>query len=268
MKLSNGKIKKEMQQDITYEVTDMKRFLMMFTVLAACSFILIACGGNESENNGDSNDAGEEDANQEDDNAADNDLEDDAGAKTAIPDDVIKDADADPIELEDQMDLGIGDTGYAVKNPGDGVLSITLNGVERTQAISEDSTLDGEEFYLIGDFTFENVSDTQIELGRPDAIKAEDKMAVENDEFNNGDLLGIGNSLGGAFVNDDNEIPEEGLVNSVYLEPGEKVDQKTSITMRGETDEYMIVFGFFDGNNRYYRNKVSFTFDSEELKEK
>lgn len=225
----------------------MKKYMLAIGIVAIFCFTLIACSSDKHEDSkaDQKNDEGEEQIN--------------------IPKNLIEDADTDPIEIKDQMGLTIGETGYAGRHIDKGELAITLNGVETTQAVSESETKKGEKFYLIGDFTFENVSNDSVEVIRPDAVKASDELAVINDEFDNGDLLGVGHGLGGYFVNDNNKIPDDGIVNTVSLEPGEKIDQKIAISMRGKTDEYLIVFGFFDGNNKYYRNKVAWKFDHDQL---
>ncbi len=232
----------------------MKKYMLAIGIVAISCFTLIACSSDKNE---------ESKAHQE--SKADQ-KSNEGGEQINIPKNLIEDADTDPIEIKDQMGLTIGETGYAGRYIAKGELAITLNGVEKTQAISENETMKDDEFFLIGDFTFENVSNDTVEVIRPDAVKASDESAVINDEFDNGDLLGVGQGLGGDFVNDNNKIPDDGIINTVSLEPGEKIDQKISISMRGKTDEYLIVFGFFDGNNRYYRNKVAWKFDHDQLK--
>lgn len=153
------------------------------------------------------------------------------------------------------MGLEIGEKGYTVTSLGNGEnpLAITLNNVEKTQEV-DDQTREDEEFFLVGDFTIKNLGDSRVKIDKPDATKGSDEEAVENDELeSNGDLLGIG-----AWFTDDD----------LSLEPGEEETQEIAISMRESADEYMIVFGFFDGNNKYYENKVTWTFDAEEVEEK
>lgn len=182
-----------------------------------------------------------------------------------IPEDLIIDAEADPIELKDQMGLEIGDTGYTVTQSDYKELAITLNNVEITHDIGEGGTSD-DDLYLIGDFTFKNLSDGYLSIEKPDAARGSDEVAIENDELGgNGDLLGIG----AYFVDENGKISlEENPTNSLSLDQGEIKEQKIAIDMRDETDEYMIVFGFNDGNNQDYRNKVTWTFDADKVVEK
>lgn len=221
--------------------------MIIWTVLVACT--------------GDSEEVSNEDAvdNKENQSEKNND------GQAAIPEDIIIDAEADPIELKDQMGLEIGDTGYTVTQGDYNELAITLNGVEMVRDIGKETESD-DALYLIGDFTFKNLSDGYLTIEKPDAARGSDEEAIENDELgNNGDLLGIGDW----FVDENNEIPlEENPTNSMSLEKGEVIDQKISIIMRDRADEYMIVFGFFDGNNKDYRNKVTWTFDADKVVEK
>lgn len=238
----------------------MKKHILLLHGITLCCLLLIGCSGDNNDKNNNENAV-----NHTENNVANEGNDGVDGRTMQIPEDVIADADADPIEIKDQMGLAIGETGYAGRYIATGVVAITLNEVETTQAISESETLSGEEFYLVGNFTFENVSDEVVEIIRPDVVKASDESAVLQDEFDNGDLLGVGHGLGGAYVNERNKIPDEGIVNTITLEPGETIDQKISITMRGSTDEYLLVFGFFDGNNKYYQNKVGWTFKADAL---
>ncbi len=85
------------------------------------------------------------------------------------------------------MGMKIGDKGFTVTELWNGELplAILLNGVEKTR--------EGDNFYLIGDFTFENLSDNYLEIERPDAAEGSDESAIKNGELeDNGDLLGIG----------------------------------------------------------------------------
>lgn len=140
--------------------------------------------------------------------------------------------------------------------------AVTLNSVEKTQDLGEE-TREGDEFYLIGDFTFENLGDESFKIEKPNAAKGSDESAIENDELDSkGDLLGIGSW----FLDENGKIDVDGNpTNTSSVDPGEKKSQKIAINMRGSADEYMIVFGFFDGKNKYYQNKVAWTFDPDEV---
>src|SRR5699024_12241667 len=67
------------------------------------------------------------------------------------------------------MGMKIGDKGFTVTELWNGELplAILLNGVEKTR--------EGDNFYLIGDFTFENLSDNYLEIERPDAARSEER---------------------------------------------------------------------------------------------
>src|SRR5699024_8463416 len=81
------------------------------------------------------------------------------------------------IELENLMGMKIGDKGFTVTELWNGELplAILLNGVEKTR--------EGDNFYLIGDFTFENLSDNYLEIERPDAAEGSDESAIKNGEL-------------------------------------------------------------------------------------
>lgn len=236
----------------------MKRYSVFFAVLLLCGAMLMACSddNNESSDNGDDNVGNNENQTENGDGDVD------------IPEDVIKDADSDPIELENQMELDIGEKGYTVTSltNGEVPMAVTLNGVEKEQTVGDGNIeMDGDEFYMIGDFTFENLGDDSFKVEFPDATKGSEKEEVENDELgNNGDLLGIGFW----FVDDDNMIDsDDNPTNTLSIEPGEEKSHKIALEMRGSTDEYMMVFGFFDGNNEYYKNKVAWMFGPDALEE-
>ena len=138
----------------------MKKYVLIMMILFVSALLLMACGGENDESEAsDTNTAG----NQEDDSE-----NQEAGAN--LPEEVIRDADADPIELEDQMGLEMGDKGYVITQSENLPLAVTLNSVEKTQDLGAE-TKDGDEFYLIGDFTFENLGDSNIKIEKPDATK-------------------------------------------------------------------------------------------------
>ncbi len=223
-------------------------------VLLVSSLLLIACGADENESvaTDDGDNANQEETNREEGSAK-------------IPDEVIKDADADPIELEHQMGLAIGETGYTVPSffNGEHPLAITLNGVEQAQDIGQ-SKVGDDDFFLVADFTLENLGEDNIKVEKPHAAKGSDESAIQNEEMTNmGELIGIGER----YLDENGKIDlDDNPTNSLNVAPGEKVEQKIAIGMRDSTDEYMIVFGFFDGNNQHYMNKVSWTFKAEEVK--
>ncbi|WP_077604164.1 hypothetical protein [Oceanobacillus sojae] len=59
------------------------------------------------------------------------------------------------------MRLEIRDMGYVITQSEKIPLALTLNSVEKTQDLGTE-TKDGDEFYLVGNFTFENLSDSNI----------------------------------------------------------------------------------------------------------
>src|SRR5699024_9357297 len=105
----------------------MKKNLITIVILAICSFSLMACSDDnqDTETAETESDTTKDDTNQETDSNE---------GKINVPEDLVIDAEADPIEIKDQMGLEIGETGYAGKPFEEGVLAITLNGVENTQS--------------------------------------------------------------------------------------------------------------------------------------
>jgi len=213
----------------------MKKYVQLITIVFVCSMLLIACSGNDTN--------------------AENNAQDDPESEsetTDIPEELILDANADPIELENQMELEIGDTGYTVAFLSDQALAITLNGVEKTHKFGQE-TREGDDFYLIGDFTFQNLGDDNLTVEEPDAAKVSDTEAIENDEFTSKEeMVGIG-----AFPNP----------NPMTLEPGEEVDQKLGLAMTGTSSDYMVFFGLDDGSNKHYWNKVAWIIDENQMEE-
>lgn len=223
----------------------------MISILIVSGFLLAAC----------SDDSNDSDAF---DNASDsvNDSEDQK-VSANIPEEVIKDADADPIELEDQMDLEIGDKGYAITQSEGLPLAATLNSVEKTQDVGSE-TRDGDKFYLIADFTFENLGDGHLEVEKPDVGSSSDESAIINDEVTKGDRLGLGSWA----LDENGDIDQDNPTNTITLEPGEEANHKIALSMLDSADEYIVYFGFYASNNRDYRNKAAWTIQTEQIDEK
>lgn len=223
---------------------------MTMMTLFVCGLLLVACGGDNEES-----DATNTASNQADDS-------DNQEASANIPEEVISNADADPVELEDQMGLEIGETGYVITQSEKLPLAVTLNNVEKTQDLGAE-TKDGDEFYLVGDFTFENLGDGHIGIKMPDAAAGSDESAILNDEVTKGDRLG----LGAWYVDEQNDIDSDNPTNSANLEPGEEANHKIAISMRDGADEYIVYFGFYASNNRDYQNKAAWTIQPEQIDE-
>src|SRR5699024_4724896 len=215
---------------------------MLFLLLIMCSVLIVACSGDKDDKNADKDSNDEPKEEQKDDK--------EENTSENVPKEVIDDADADPIELKDQMDLAVGDTGYTVSLIERQEVAITLNGVEETQTFGEE-TREGDEHFFIGDFTFENLGDERFTVEEPHAADIEDKEEIQRDEFDKKEEL-VG-------------IPAFGNPNSFSLDPGEKRDQKLALSMKKKPDEYMVIFGYDDGNNKYYRNKVAWVIDSSKV---
>lgn len=218
----------------------MKKYNMIITILLVGSFLFVACSEESSEGS--------------------------AAKKSdeSIPKEVVKDSETDPMELEDQMGLEMGETGYVITQSEKLPLAVTLNSVEKPQDVGPES-LDGDRFYLIAEFTFKNLGDSHISVERPDVVPSSDESAVVNDELNNkGDLLGLGTW----YLDENGEISEDNRTNTLSLEPGEEVIHKVGLSMRGSADEYSIFFGLYVNNNRDYQNKAGWTFNADEIEEK
>lgn len=230
----------------------MKKYVLIMMILFVSALLLMACGGENDET---------EVSNT---NTADN-QEDDSGnqeAGTNLPDEVILDAEADPIELEDQMGLEMGDKGYVITQSENLPLAVTLNSVEKTQDLGAE-TKDGDEFYLVGDFTFENLGDSNIKIEKPDAASGADESVILNDELTKGDRLG----MGAWYLDDQNNIDSDNPTNAASLDPGEEANHKIAISMREGADEYIIFFGLYTSNNRDYQNKAAWTVQPDQIDE-
>lgn len=223
----------------------------MVAILLVSGFLLVACGDDSNENGTDSTASEQENDNENQDLSAN------------IPDEVIKDADSDPIELEDQMGLSLGEKGYTISQSEKLPLAATLNSVEKTQDIGSE-TREGDEFYLIADFTFENLGDGHLKVEMPDAASGSEETAIVNDEITKGDRLG----LGSWYLDEDGNIDQDNPTNRITLEPGEEATHKIALSMRGSADEYIIYFGFYASNNRDYQNKAAWTIPADEVGEK
>jgi len=215
--------------------------------LVVSVLLLMACGG-ESDETGVANNA---DDSEDQETSAD------------IPEDVISDADADPIELEDQMGLGLGDKGYVITQSESLPLAVTLNSVETTQDIGSE-TLNGDEFYLVSDFTFENVGDSHLQVDKPDAAAGSEEEAILNDDITKGDRLG----QGVWYLDEHSNIDSDNPTDTVSLDAGEEETHKIAISMRDSADEYIIYFGFYASNNRDYQNKAAWTIQPDQIDEK
>jgi|SRR5690625_733083 len=220
---------------------------MTMMTLVVSALLLMACGGESDETDAANN--ADDSENQE--------------TSVDIPEEVISNADADPIELEDQMGLELGETGYVVTQSDSLPLAVTLNNVEKTQDLGAE-TKDGDEFYLVGDFTFENLGDGHIGIEKPDGAAGSDESAILNDELTKGDRLGLGTW----YLDEQNDIDSDNPTNSANLEPGEEANHKIAISMRESAEEYIVFFGFYSSNNRDYQNKAAWTIQPEEIDEK
>ena len=223
----------------------------MTAILLVCGFLLVACGSDKEDEGTDNTTNDQEDSENQD-------------LSANIPDEVIKDAEADPIELEDQMGLSIGEKGYAISQSEKLPLAATLNSVAKTQDIGSE-TLKGDKFYLIVDFTLENLGDGHLQVEGPDVMPSSDESAILNDELDNkGDLLGLGTW----YLDEDGNIDQDNPTNSLSLEPGEEANHKMALTMRGSADEYIIFFGFFAAHNRDYQNKAGWAVSADQIEER
>ncbi|UUI04354.1 hypothetical protein NP439_06790 [Oceanobacillus jeddahense] len=240
----------------------MKKYLMIMMILVASTLLLMACGGENDES-----EASNTESTSDQTAADDSDIESESDnenqeASANFPEEVIHDADADPVELEDQMGLEIGETGYVITQSEDLPLAVTLNSVERTQDLGAE-TKDGDEFYLVGNFTFENLGDSSVEVKKPDAASGSDESVILDDELTQGDLLGVGTW----YLDEKNNIDSDNPTNSISLEPGGEENHKIAISMRDGADEYIIFFGLYTSNNRDYQNKAAWTFQSDQVDE-
>jgi len=220
---------------------------MTMMTLVVSVLLLMACGG-ESDETGATNNAND---NEDQETSAD------------IPKEVISNADADPIELKDQMGLELGETGYVITQSESLPLAITLNSVETTQDIGAE-TKDGDEFYLVGDFTFENVGDSHLQVDKPDAAEGSEESAILNDDITKGERLG----QGVWYLDEHSNIDSDNPTDTVSLDAGEAETHKIAISMRDSADEYIIYFGFYASNNRDYQNKAAWTIQPDEIDEK
>ena len=83
----------------------MKKYMLMMVLLFAASVLLMGCGDDGTE----------------------------AADTPSIPEDLIKETDSEgkPRELEDRMDLELGEKGYLLTARGERPVAVTLNRVEK-----------------------------------------------------------------------------------------------------------------------------------------
>lgn len=206
-----------------------RRIVMLISIVFAMILVFSACSKDENEN--------------------ENGLD--------IPKDVIEDADANPIELKDQLELELGETGYVVDQGNSEVVEFTLNSVHKTQKVGSEEKSEDKGFFIVADMDVKNHGDIPFSLKsmrNPDLVKGSDASKIEAGELTNkGDVLGIGTQM---------MTPEDALSEKGSLEEGEEESGEVYISSRGSADEYIIFFGLDDGDEGYH-NKAAWKFDSD-----
>ncbi|MFD2046157.1 hypothetical protein ACFSTA_11760 [Ornithinibacillus salinisoli] len=176
----------------------------------------------------------------------------------AVPKELIEDAESDPIEIKDQYELKIGESGFTVDRRNRNVLEFTLNSVKVADEINGKqaaSDKDPERVYVIANFTAKNHGEIGIStqgIEYPVLVDGSDLGNIKNDAVTHrNDLLGIGDRIT-QFDSSFNEVGP--------LEPGDERTGDVLIAADHRSDSYIIYFGY----DMEYRNKLTWHFDAEE----
>ncbi|MUK87039.1 hypothetical protein GMD78_01305 [Ornithinibacillus sp. L9] len=175
-----------------------------------------------------------------------------------VPDELIENADSDPIEIKDQYELKIGESGFTVDRRNRNILEFTLNSVEIADEINGKeaaSEKDPERVYVIANFTAKNHGEIGIStqgIEYPVLVNGSDLGKIKNDAVTHrSDLLGIGDRIT-QFESSFNEVGP--------LEPGDERTGDVLIAADHRSDSYIIYFGY----DMEYRNKLTWHFDAGE----
>lgn len=183
----------------------------------------------------------------------------DEGGGLDIPDDVIENGEADPIELKDQLDLELGETGYLVDQGNSEVVEFTVNSVEKTNKLDTREYQGEDGFFLVADVDVKNhgkVAFSLKSMREPDLVAGSDASKIESDSFEGrGELLGRGFEM----ITIDEALTEQGT-----LEEGEEASGEVYLEVSGSADEYIIFYGMQD-NNQGYNNKAAWEFNASEI---
>ncbi|TQS74628.1 hypothetical protein DX933_11880 [Ornithinibacillus gellani] len=169
--------------------------------------------------------------------------------KSPVPEELIADANSDPIEIKDQFGLQIGETGFIVDVKNRNILEITLN------SVSLRDELNGQkENYVLGNFTIKNHGEVDIPrqgVEYPVLVDGSKADALKNGEITKRqDLLGMGSKISqfDGSMNEGDTIPT-----------GKEKTGDILMIADEKTDQYIIYFGY-----EYYLNKVSWEFNAQD----
>lgn len=179
-------------------------------------------------------------------------------ASVPVPKELIENADTNPIEIKDQYELSIGDTGYTVDFGNKNILEITLNSVEVVDEIEGDAAANNanpERVYVVANFTVKNHGEIGISksgLEYPVLVDGNNLAQIQNNQVTHrNDLIGIGDRI---------KIFEDAFFDLGPIEPGEELTGNMLITADRRADSYILYFGY----NRDYLNKLTWHFTAEE----
>ncbi|MEN2465080.1 hypothetical protein [Ornithinibacillus sp. JPR2-1] len=179
-------------------------------------------------------------------------------ASVPVPKELIENADTNPIEIKDQYELSIGDTGYTVEFGNKNILEITLNSVEVVDEIEGDAAANNanpERVYVVANFTVKNHGEIGISKSRleyPVLVDGNNLAQIQNNQVTHrNDLIGVGNRI---------KIFEDAFFDLGPIEPGEELTGNMLINTDRRADSYILYFGY----NRDYLNKLTWHFTAEE----
>lgn len=180
------------------------------------------------------------------------------GAASAVPKDLIENADTEPIEIKDQYELKIGDTGYTVDIGNKNILEITLNSVKVVDEIDGDaaaSRAHPDRVYVLANFTVKNHGEIGISkqgVEYPVLVDGDNLAQIKNDAVTGrSDLIGIANRI---------KLFKDAFFDLGTIEPGEELTGEMLINADHRSDSYILYFGY----KRDYLNKLTFHFTADE----
>lgn len=179
-------------------------------------------------------------------------------AKSAVPKDLIENDEVEPIEIKDQYELKIGETGYTVDIGNKNILEITLNSVKVVDEINGESPASNQHpdrMHVLANFTVKNHGEIGISksgVDYPVLVEGSKLGQIKNDAVTHrSDLIGIGNRI---------TQFENAFFNLGTIEPGEELTGDMLIDADHRADSYILYFGF----ERDYLNKLTWHFTAEE----
>ncbi|MBC5637337.1 hypothetical protein H8S33_11025 [Ornithinibacillus sp. BX22] len=175
-----------------------------------------------------------------------------------VPEELIENPDSEPIEIKDQYELSIGETGYTVDLGNKNILEITLNSVGIVDEINGETAASNshpERVYVVANFTVKNHGEIGISksgLEYPVLVDGNNLAHIQNNQVTHrNDLIGIGDRI---------KLFEDAFFDLGPIEPGEELTGNMLIVADRRADSYILYFGY----DRDYLNKLTWHFTAEE----